>query len=145
MFQNNNFNVLAIYLISITPYASTSLYFLRILFQPDMFPFHRCKGASHYGLTKERKRRSQDGFPDCSSSLDLTVAAVSSELSAASAAALVSDETGQDNPVYSSPTGDSHLGSGSEEHCRINRNRSKLTSTSWKQFTIHAFTAAILH
>ncbi|KAM3938163.1 E3 ubiquitin-protein ligase LNX isoform 2-T6 [Leptodactylus fuscus] len=86
---------------------------------------NRCKGASHYGLTKERKRRSQDGSPDCSSSLDLTVAAVSSELSAASAAALLPDETGQDNPVYSSPTGDSHLGSGSEEHCRINRNRSR--------------------
>ncbi|XP_073501591.1 E3 ubiquitin-protein ligase LNX isoform X1 [Phyllobates terribilis] len=86
---------------------------------------NRCKGASHYGLNKERKRRSQDGSPDCSSSLDLTIAAVSSELSAASATALVSDETGQDNPVYSSPTGDSHLGSGSEEHCRINRNRSR--------------------
>ncbi|XP_075051784.1 E3 ubiquitin-protein ligase LNX isoform X2 [Mixophyes fleayi] len=87
---------------------------------------NRCKGASHYGLTKERKRRSQDGSPDCSSSLDLTVAAVSPELSAASAAsALASDETGQDNLVYSSPTGDSHLGSGSEEHCRINRNRSR--------------------
>ncbi|KAM9329813.1 E3 ubiquitin-protein ligase LNX [Gastrophryne carolinensis] len=87
---------------------------------------NRCKGASHYGLTKERKRRSQDGSPDCSSSLDLTIAAVSPELSAASAAAaLVSDETGQDNPVYSSPTGDSHLESGSEEPCRINRNRSR--------------------
>ncbi|KAM4053318.1 E3 ubiquitin-protein ligase LNX isoform 2-T2 [Anomaloglossus baeobatrachus] len=86
---------------------------------------NRCKGASHYGLNKERKRRSQDGSPDCSSSLDLTIAAVSSELSAASATALVSDETGQDNPVYSSPTGDSHLGSGSDEHCRINRNRSR--------------------
>ncbi|CAJ0936273.1 unnamed protein product [Ranitomeya imitator] len=85
----------------------------------------KCKGASHYGLNKERKRRSQDGSPDCSSSLDLTIAAVSSELSAASAPALVSDETGQDNPVYSSPTGDSHLGGGSEEHCRINRNRSR--------------------
>ncbi|XP_071980427.1 E3 ubiquitin-protein ligase LNX isoform X2 [Engystomops pustulosus] len=86
---------------------------------------NRCKGASHYGLTKERKRRSQDGSPDCSSSLDLTVAAVSSDLSAASGAALLPDETGQDNPVYSSPTGDSHLGSGSDEHCRINRNRSR--------------------
>ncbi|XP_040190786.1 E3 ubiquitin-protein ligase LNX isoform X3 [Rana temporaria] len=85
-----------------------------------------CKGASHYGLSKERKRRSQDGSPDCSSSLDLTIAAVSPELSAASAAAaLVNDEAGQDNPVYSSPTGDSHLGSGSEEHFRINRNRSR--------------------
>ncbi|KAG8591875.1 hypothetical protein GDO81_000341 [Engystomops pustulosus] len=84
-----------------------------------------CKGASHYGLTKERKRRSQDGSPDCSSSLDLTVAAVSSDLSAASGAALLPDETGQDNPVYSSTTGDSHLGSGSDEHCRINRNRSR--------------------
>ncbi|XP_077333613.1 E3 ubiquitin-protein ligase LNX isoform X2 [Lithobates pipiens] len=87
---------------------------------------NRCKGASHYGLTKERKRRSQDGSPDCSSSLDLTIAAVSPELSAASAAAaLVNDDAGQDNPVYSSPTGDSHLGCGSEEHFRINRNRSR--------------------
>lgn len=87
---------------------------------------NRCKGASHYGLTKERKRRSQDGSPDCSSSLDLTIAAVSPELSAASAAAaLVNDEAGQDNPVYSSPTGDSHLGCGSEEHFRINQNRSR--------------------
>ncbi|XP_068134665.1 E3 ubiquitin-protein ligase LNX isoform X2 [Hyperolius riggenbachi] len=87
---------------------------------------NRCKGASHYGLTKERKRRSQDGSPDCSSSLDLTVAALSPELSAASAAAaLLGEETGQDNPVYSSPAGDSHLESGSEEHYRINRNRSR--------------------
>ncbi|XP_063314079.1 E3 ubiquitin-protein ligase LNX isoform X2 [Pelobates fuscus] len=84
---------------------------------------NRCKGASHYGLTKERKRRSQDGSPDCSSSLDLTVAAVSPELSAA--VALANDETGQDNPAFSSSTGDSHLGNGSEEHCRINRNRNR--------------------
>ncbi|CAH2300205.1 E3 ubiquitin- ligase LNX isoform X2 [Pelobates cultripes] len=82
-----------------------------------------CKGASHYGLTKERKRRSQDCSPDCSSSLDLTVAAVSPERSAA--VALANDETGQDNPAFSSSTGDSHLGNGSEEHCRINRNRNR--------------------
>ncbi|CAH2300203.1 E3 ubiquitin- ligase LNX isoform X1 [Pelobates cultripes] len=84
---------------------------------------NRCKGASHYGLTKERKRRSQDCSPDCSSSLDLTVAAVSPERSAA--VALANDETGQDNPAFSSSTGDSHLGNGSEEHCRINRNRNR--------------------
>uniref|UniRef100_A0A8C5MA80 Ligand of numb-protein X 1 n=1 Tax=Leptobrachium leishanense TaxID=445787 RepID=A0A8C5MA80_9ANUR len=84
---------------------------------------NRCKGASHYGLTKERKRRSQDGSPDCSSSLDLTVAAVSPELSAA--VALANDETGQDNPAFTSPSGDSHLGSGSEEPCRINRSRNR--------------------
>ncbi|KAM4709485.1 E3 ubiquitin-protein ligase LNX [Discoglossus pictus] len=83
-----------------------------------------CKGASHYGLTKERKRRSQDDSPDCSSSLDLTVAAVSPELSAA-AVALGNDESGQDNPAFSPAIGDSHLGSGSEEHCRINRNRNR--------------------
>ncbi|XP_053314425.1 E3 ubiquitin-protein ligase LNX isoform X2 [Spea bombifrons] len=84
---------------------------------------NRCKGASHYGLTKERKRRSQDGSPDCSSSLDLTVAAVSPDLSAA--VSLANDEAGQDNPAFSSPTGDSHLRSGSEEPCRINRNRNR--------------------
>ncbi|XP_053559942.1 E3 ubiquitin-protein ligase LNX [Bombina bombina] len=85
---------------------------------------NRCKGASHYGLTKERKRRSQDSSPDCSSSLDLTVAAVSPELSSA-AVALVNEDSGQDNLAFSPTRGDSHLRSESEEHCRINRNRNR--------------------
>ncbi|XP_075422704.1 E3 ubiquitin-protein ligase LNX isoform X2 [Ascaphus truei] len=85
---------------------------------------NRCKGASHYGLTKERKRRSQDGSADCSSSLDVTVAAVSPELPSA-AVALVTEESSQENPACSPTTGDSHLGSSSEEPRRIHRNRTR--------------------
>ncbi|XP_018085435.1 E3 ubiquitin-protein ligase LNX isoform X3 [Xenopus laevis] len=84
-----------------------------------------CKGASHYGLTKERKRRSQDSSPDCSSSLDLTVAAVSPELSASAAIALATEETGQDNPAFSPAKGESHTACESEENCRLNRNRNR--------------------
>ncbi|XP_018085426.1 E3 ubiquitin-protein ligase LNX isoform X2 [Xenopus laevis] len=86
---------------------------------------NRCKGASHYGLTKERKRRSQDSSPDCSSSLDLTVAAVSPELSASAAIALATEETGQDNPAFSPAKGESHTACESEENCRLNRNRNR--------------------
>uniref|UniRef100_A0A8B9T613 Ligand of numb-protein X 1 n=1 Tax=Anas platyrhynchos TaxID=8839 RepID=A0A8B9T613_ANAPL len=60
-----------------------------------------CKGASHYGLTKERKRRSQDCSPDHGSSL--TVAALGPELSAAAAIALMTDEPGLVNPAALSP------------------------------------------
>uniref|UniRef100_A0A8D0LBE7 E3 ubiquitin-protein ligase LNX n=1 Tax=Sphenodon punctatus TaxID=8508 RepID=A0A8D0LBE7_SPHPU len=64
-----------------------------------------CKGASHYGLTKERKRRSQDGSPDCSATL--TVAALSPELSAAATIALMTDEPGLVNPAFSSTSEES--------------------------------------
>ncbi|KAE8629575.1 hypothetical protein XENTR_v10000531 [Xenopus tropicalis] len=84
-----------------------------------------CKGASHYGLTKERKRRSQDSSADCSSSLDLTVAAVSPELSASAAIALATEETGQDNPAFSPAKGESHTACEAEENCRLNRNRNR--------------------
>uniref|UniRef100_A0A8D2LW07 E3 ubiquitin-protein ligase LNX n=1 Tax=Varanus komodoensis TaxID=61221 RepID=A0A8D2LW07_VARKO len=57
-----------------------------------------CKGASHYGLTKERKRRSQDGSPD--SNAALTVAALGPELSAAATIALMTDEPGLINPAF---------------------------------------------
>ncbi|KAE8629574.1 hypothetical protein XENTR_v10000531 [Xenopus tropicalis] len=86
---------------------------------------NRCKGASHYGLTKERKRRSQDSSADCSSSLDLTVAAVSPELSASAAIALATEETGQDNPAFSPAKGESHTACEAEENCRLNRNRNR--------------------
>lgn len=83
----------------------------------------RCKGASHYGLTKERKRRSQDCSPDRSSSL--AVAALGPELSAAAAIALMTDEPGLVNPAFSPTSEDSQSGSGPRDlHCS-NRNRSK--------------------
>ncbi|XP_072538764.1 E3 ubiquitin-protein ligase LNX isoform X2 [Salminus brasiliensis] len=59
----------------------------------------RCKGASHYGLSAERKRRSQEG--DCTDSTsELAVATLSGDGSASSAVALLSDEPGLVNPAY---------------------------------------------
>uniref|UniRef100_A0A674J986 E3 ubiquitin-protein ligase LNX n=1 Tax=Terrapene triunguis TaxID=2587831 RepID=A0A674J986_9SAUR len=66
-----------------------------------------CKGASHYGLTKERKRRSQDDSPDCSATL--TIAALGPELSAAAAIALMTDEPGLVNPAFSPASEDNQL------------------------------------
>ncbi|NXC49146.1 LNX1 ligase, partial [Penelope pileata] len=82
-----------------------------------------CKGASHCGLTKERKRRSQDCSPDRSSSL--AVAALGPELSAAAAIALMTDEPGLVNPAFSPTSEDSQSGSGPRDlHCS-NRNRTR--------------------
>ncbi|XP_015717757.1 E3 ubiquitin-protein ligase LNX isoform X6 [Coturnix japonica] len=96
-----------------------------------------CKGASHYGLTKERKRRSQDCSPDRSSSL--AVAALSPELSAAAAIALMTDEPGLVNPAFSPTSEDSQSGSGprdlhSSNHSRTRHfERSTIRSRSFKK------------
>ncbi|XP_034627796.1 E3 ubiquitin-protein ligase LNX isoform X6 [Trachemys scripta elegans] len=82
-----------------------------------------CKGASHYGLTKERKRRSQDDSPDCSATL--TVAALGPELSASAAIALMTDEPGLVNPAFSLASEDNQSGSSSGDPSRSNRNRSR--------------------
>ncbi|XP_059700816.1 E3 ubiquitin-protein ligase LNX isoform X1 [Haemorhous mexicanus] len=83
----------------------------------------QCKGASHYGLTKERKRRSQDCSPDRGSSL--AVAALGPELSAAAAIALMTDEPGLVNPAFSPTSEDSQLGSSPGDLHRSNRNRTR--------------------
>ncbi|KFV84953.1 E3 ubiquitin-protein ligase LNX, partial [Struthio camelus australis] len=82
----------------------------------------QCKGASHYGLTKERKRRSQDCSPDHSSSL--AVAALGPELSAAAAIALMTDEPGLVNPAFSPTSEDSQAGSSPGDPHRSSRHRS---------------------
>ncbi|XP_030419849.1 E3 ubiquitin-protein ligase LNX isoform X3 [Gopherus evgoodei] len=82
-----------------------------------------CKGASHYGLTKERKRRSQDDSPDCSATL--TIAALGPELSTAAAIALMTDEPGLVNPAFSPASEDNQSGSSSGDPSRSNRNRSR--------------------
>ncbi|XP_069904215.1 E3 ubiquitin-protein ligase LNX isoform X1 [Oryctolagus cuniculus] len=57
-----------------------------------------CKGVSHYGLTKERKRRSQHGCPDgCAS---LTATTLSPEAATATSSPCAADEPGLDNPAY---------------------------------------------
>uniref|UniRef100_A0A8C3KS39 E3 ubiquitin-protein ligase LNX n=1 Tax=Calidris pygmaea TaxID=425635 RepID=A0A8C3KS39_9CHAR len=82
-----------------------------------------CKGASHYGLTKERKRRSQDCSPDHGSSL--AVAALGPELSAAAAIALMTDEPGLVNPAFSPTSEESQSGSSPGDLHRSNRNRTR--------------------
>lgn len=58
----------------------------------------RCKGASHYGLSADRKRRSQEG--ECTDSTsELTIAALPND-SPNSAVALLSDESGLVNPAF---------------------------------------------
>ncbi|XP_062054818.1 E3 ubiquitin-protein ligase LNX [Lepus europaeus] len=63
-----------------------------------------CKGVSHYGLTKERKRRSQHGCPEgCAS---LTATTLSPEASTATTSPCAADEPGLDNPAYVSTAED---------------------------------------
>ncbi|XP_015270203.1 PREDICTED: E3 ubiquitin-protein ligase LNX [Gekko japonicus] len=80
-----------------------------------------CKGASHYGLTKDRKRRSQDGSPD--SSAALTVAALGPELSAAATIALMTDEPGLINPAFSTTSEDCQSGPSSADLPRSSQTR----------------------
>ncbi|NWW98041.1 LNX1 ligase, partial [Caloenas nicobarica] len=84
---------------------------------------NQCKGASHYGLTKERKRRSQDCSPDHDSSLAVT--SLGTELSAAAAIALMTDEPGLVNPAFSPTSEDSQSGSSPGDLHRSNQNRTR--------------------
>uniref|UniRef100_A0A8C5RT62 Ligand of numb-protein X 1 n=1 Tax=Laticauda laticaudata TaxID=8630 RepID=A0A8C5RT62_LATLA len=61
-------------------------------------PVARCKGASHYGFTKERKRCPPVGSPDLNAAL--TVSAYESDFSAAATIALMTDEPGLINPAF---------------------------------------------
>ncbi|CAB1324130.1 unnamed protein product [Coregonus sp. 'balchen'] len=58
-----------------------------------------CKGASHYGLSADRKRRSQEG--DCTDSTsELTVATLPGDGPNSAAVALLSDDPGLVNPAF---------------------------------------------
>ncbi|KAM4738605.1 E3 ubiquitin-protein ligase LNX isoform 3-T4 [Anableps anableps] len=58
-----------------------------------------CKGASHYGLSTDRKRRSQEG--ECTDSTsELTVATLPNDGPTSAAVALLSDEPGLVNPAF---------------------------------------------
>ncbi|KAM9237863.1 E3 ubiquitin-protein ligase LNX isoform 2-T2 [Dugong dugon] len=81
-----------------------------------------CKGASHYGLTKDRKRRSQDGGPDgCAS---LTATELSPEVSAAATISLMTDQPGIDNPAYVFTAEDGQPANSPLDPGRSNRTRS---------------------
>ncbi|KAM6920943.1 E3 ubiquitin-protein ligase LNX isoform 2-T3 [Xenentodon cancila] len=59
----------------------------------------RCKGASHYGLSSDRKRRSQEG--ECTDSTsELTIATLPNDSPTSAAVALLSDEPGLVNPAF---------------------------------------------
>uniref|UniRef100_A0A8C4SGD3 Ligand of numb-protein X 1 n=1 Tax=Erpetoichthys calabaricus TaxID=27687 RepID=A0A8C4SGD3_ERPCA len=71
---------------------------------------NRCKGASHYGLSGDRKRRSQDGdCTDCTS--ELTVATMPSEMPACATVALLTDDPGLVNPAFDPSVEDNQSGS----------------------------------
>ncbi|XP_076009482.1 E3 ubiquitin-protein ligase LNX isoform X2 [Genypterus blacodes] len=60
---------------------------------------NRCKGASHYGLSADRKRRSQEG--ECTDSTsELTIATLPNDGPTSAAVALLSDEPGLVNPAF---------------------------------------------
>ncbi|XP_059527122.1 E3 ubiquitin-protein ligase LNX isoform X3 [Myotis daubentonii] len=82
-----------------------------------------CKGASHYGLTKDRKRRSQDGCVDGCASLAATT--LFPEVSAAATVALMTDEPGLDNPAYVSATEDGQPADSPSDFGRSNRTRAR--------------------
>ncbi|KAF0883231.1 E3 ubiquitin-protein ligase LNX isoform X1 [Crocuta crocuta] len=82
-----------------------------------------CKGASHYGLTKDRKRRSQDGCPDgCAS---LTATALSPDVSAAATVSLMTNEPGLDNPAYVSASEDGQPADSPLDSSLSNRTRAR--------------------
>ncbi|XP_024429678.2 E3 ubiquitin-protein ligase LNX isoform X1 [Desmodus rotundus] len=82
-----------------------------------------CKGASHYGLTKDRKRRPQDGCPDSCASLPATP--LFPEVSAAATIALMTDEPGLDNPAYMSTAEDGQPAHSPSDFGRSNRTRAR--------------------
>ncbi|XP_060004146.1 E3 ubiquitin-protein ligase LNX [Lagenorhynchus albirostris] len=95
-----------------------------------------CKGASHYGLTKDRKRHAQEGCPDGCASPTATV--LSPEVSAAATISLMTDEPGLDNPAYVSTAEDaqpnSPLDSGRSNRTRARPfERSTIRSRSFKK------------
>ncbi|XP_068176483.1 E3 ubiquitin-protein ligase LNX isoform X3 [Antennarius striatus] len=58
-----------------------------------------CKGASHYGLSADRKRRSQEG--ECTDSTsELTIATLPNDGPNSAAVALLSEESGLVNPAF---------------------------------------------
>ncbi|XP_028857395.1 E3 ubiquitin-protein ligase LNX isoform X2 [Denticeps clupeoides] len=86
----------------------------------------RCKGASHYGLSADRKRRSQEG--DCmDSTSELTVATLQSDGGPVSATVgLLSDESGLVNPAFEASVEDnSQSGSTTSLAARCNSKKSE--------------------
>uniref|UniRef100_H2UMZ6 Ligand of numb-protein X 1 n=1 Tax=Takifugu rubripes TaxID=31033 RepID=H2UMZ6_TAKRU len=72
----------------------------------------RCKGASHYGLSADRKRRSQEG--ECTDSTsELTIATLPNDSPNSATVALLSDDPGLVNPAFDPSMEDHNSQSGS--------------------------------
>ncbi|XP_029684213.1 E3 ubiquitin-protein ligase LNX isoform X3 [Takifugu rubripes] len=71
-----------------------------------------CKGASHYGLSADRKRRSQEG--ECTDSTsELTIATLPNDSPNSATVALLSDDPGLVNPAFDPSMEDHNSQSGS--------------------------------
>lgn len=88
----------------------------------------RCKGASHYGLSADRKRRSQEG--ECTDSTsELTIATLPNDSPTSAAVALLSDEPGLVNPAFD-PSMEDNSQSGSTTSLAA-RSNSKKSECEW--------------
>lgn len=75
-------------------------------------PPRRCKGASHYGLSADRKRRSQEG--ECTDSTsELTIATLPNDSTNSATMALLADDPGLVNPAFDPSMEDHNSQSGS--------------------------------
>lgn len=91
-------------------------------------PVRRCKGASHYGLSADRKRRSQEG--ECTDSTsELTIATLPNDSPNSAAVALLSDESGLVNPAFD-PSMEDNSQSGSTTSLAA-RSSSKKSECEW--------------
>ena len=93
-----------------------------------MTPVCRCKGASHYGLSADRKRRSQEG--ECTDSTsELTIATLPNDGPTSAAVALLSDDPGLVNPAFD-PSMEENSQSGSTTSLAA-RSSSKKSECEW--------------
>ncbi|XP_057696840.1 E3 ubiquitin-protein ligase LNX isoform X2 [Corythoichthys intestinalis] len=91
----------------------------------------RCKGASHYGLSAERKRRSQEG--ECTDSTsELTIATLPGDGPTSAAVALLSDEAGLVNPAFDASM-EEHSQSGSTGSLAARCGSKKMRSRSFRK------------
>ncbi|XP_061744367.1 E3 ubiquitin-protein ligase LNX isoform X3 [Nerophis ophidion] len=92
-----------------------------------------CKGASHYGLSADRKRRSQEG--ECTDSTsELTIATLPGDGPASAAVALLAEEAGLVNPGFDPSMEDqSQSGSTTSLAARCGSKKSELRSRSFRR------------
>lgn len=94
----------------------------------------RCKGASHYGLSADRKRRSQEG--ECTDSTsELTIATLPTDSPNSAAVALLSDESGLVNPAFD-PSMEDNSQSGSTTSLAA-RSSTKKSECEWLNGCLH--------